>query len=150
MLQLKRALFSACESYVNSRIKDIEDAMRNAQAAANDETKSSAGDKYETGRAMMHLEKEKLAGQLMEAGKMKKGLDQIDADRSDTLAGLGSLVRTAQANYYISASVGKLEVEGEVFFAISPASPIGQQLLGKKEGERFSFAGKTQQIMVLA
>lgn len=124
--------------------------MRNAQAAANDETKSSAGDKYETGRAMMHLEKEKLAGQLMEAGKMKKGLDQIDVDRSDTLAGLGSLVRTAQANYYVSASVGKLEVEGEVFFAISPASPIGQQLLGKKQGDTFSFAGRSQQITVLA
>lgn len=150
MLHLKKALFSACESHVNGRIKSIEDAMRNAQSAANEETKSSAGDKYETGRAMMHLEKEKLAGQLSEAAKMKKALDLIDGDKLHTVAALGSMVRTAGASYYISVSVGKLEVEGEVFFAISPASPIGRQLLGKKQGESFSFAGRNQQIVTLA
>lgn len=150
MLPLKKALFAACESYVNDRIKTIEEAMRNAQSAANDETKSSAGDKYETGRAMMHLEKEKLAGQLSEAAKMKKALDLIDRERVDTVAGLGSLVRTAGASYYIAASVGKLQVEGEIFFAISPASPVGQQLLGKQAGDTFSFAGRTRKIEDLA
>ncbi|MCE7991504.1 MAG: 3-oxoacyl-ACP synthase [Roseivirga sp.] len=150
MLHLKKALFSACESLVNGRIKSIEDAMRNAQSAANEETKSSAGDKYETGRAMMHLEKEKLAGQLSEAAKMKKALDLIDSDKLHSVAALGSVVRTAKASYYISVSVGKLEVEGEVFFAISPASPIGRQLLDKKQGESFSFAGRNQQIVTLA
>ncbi len=149
MLQLKKALFSACDHYVNDRISTIEEAMRNAQSAANNETKSSAGDKYETGRAMMHLEKEKLAGQLTEAAKMRKALDLIDVEKTDTVVGLGSLVRTEKASYYISASVGKLEVEGEVFFAISPVSPIGQQLLDKVEGDSFTFAGRSQRITAL-
>ncbi|GAB5525669.1 MAG: hypothetical protein Roseis2KO_35410 [Roseivirga sp.] len=150
MLELKKSLFAACESHVNNRIETIEVAMRNAQAAANDETKSSAGDKYETGRAMMHLEKEKLAGQLTEAAKMKKALDLIEPEKLDTVVGLGSLVRTARTSYYISASVGKLLVEGETFFAISPASPIGQQLLEKKAGDTFTFAGKSHKIEQLA
>lgn len=149
MLQLKKALYAACETYVNDRIHTIEEAMRNAQAAANDETKSSAGDKYETGRAMMHLEKEKLSGQLSEAAKMKKTLDLIDTEKADTVAGLGSLVKTAKASYYIATSVGKLEVEGQTYFAISPASPIGQQLLNKAEGDTFTFAGRSQRITEL-
>lgn len=146
MDRLKEKLLAGCTEFVNNRIRAIEDAMRDAQSAANEETKSSAGDKYETGRAMMHLEKEKLAGQLTEAAKMKKALDQIDASRVDVMAKLGSLVRTAGANYFLSASVGKLDLEGEIFFAISPASPIGQQLLGKQKGDTFSFAGKLQQV----
>jgi transcription elongation GreA/GreB family factor len=147
MDRLKEKLLASCTEFVNNRIKAIEDAMRDAQSAANEETKSSAGDKYETGRAMMHLEKEKLAGQLTEAAKMKKALDQIDASRVDVIAKLGSLVRTAGANYFLSASVGKLDLEGEIFFAISPASPIGQQLLGKQKGDTFSFASKSQQVI---
>lgn len=149
MQGLKVKLLAKCTESVNGRIKDIEDGMRNAQSAANEETKSSAGDKYETGRAMMHLEKEKLAGQLTEVAKMKKALDLIDANKTNTTVGLGSLVCTAQARYYISASVGRLDLEGEMYFAISPASPVGRELFGKKEGDSFSFAGKLHKIVTL-
>ena len=58
MLKTKAKLYDSCLKLVDERVAHIEDAMRNAQASANEETKSSAGDKYETGRAMMHLEKE--------------------------------------------------------------------------------------------
>ena len=149
MQGVKKQLLAMCTEYVNDRIGEIENAMRSAQAAANDETKSSAGDKYETGRAMMHLEKEKLAGQLSEAAKMKKGLDQIDAEKTDQVAGLGSLVCTPQARYYISASIGKLKLEDQMYFAISPASPIGRALWGKREGESFTFSGKNHKIITL-
>ena len=135
---------------VNQRIGVIEKALKNAQEAANQETKSSAGDKYETGRAMMHLEKEKLAGQMTEVLKMKKALDLINADKVCNQVELGALVATAQAQYYISASVGKIEVNGQTVFAISPAAPIGQQLLSKKVGDSIHFAGKTMEIKDLS
>ncbi len=127
---------------VNARILLAEDGLQQAQDAANNETKSSAGDKYETGRAMMHLEKEKLAEQLSAALKMKKVLDQIRIDAKLEKVGLGSLVITTNANYFLGVSVGKLEVDGSTYFAISPVSPIGQQLMGKQVGDSFSFAGK--------
>ncbi|WP_452609961.1 3-oxoacyl-ACP synthase [Roseivirga echinicomitans] len=142
MLEIKIQLFNHWTALVNERISNIEEAMRNAQASANEETKSSAGDKYETGRAMMHLEKEKLATQLSEVSKMKMGLDQINPEKNQLLAELGSVVITSNAKYFLSVSLGQIKVEDEVYFAISPASPIGRAMFGKKKGDSFDFGGK--------
>jgi sortase (surface protein transpeptidase) len=57
---LKTRLHSLCVSYVGQRIETAQRAIAIAQASANEETKSSAGDKYETGRAMAQLEIEKI------------------------------------------------------------------------------------------
>ena len=54
--------------------------MVNAQEAANEEGKSSVGDKYETGRAMMQIERDKAAQQLDEALKLKNIIDQISIE----------------------------------------------------------------------
>ena len=143
MTEAKDQLLQACHDFVSDRVTRIEAAMKQAQQAANQETKSSAGDKYETGRAMMQLEKEKLAGQLAEALKMQKALTQIDAEKTYESIQLGSLVITPQAKYYLSISAGKIALEGTVYFAISPGSPVGRQLLGKKSGDSINLAGKT-------
>ena len=147
MIQVKKGLWRLCSDKVNDQISSIEQAMQNAQAAANDETKSSAGDKYETGRAMMHLEKEKLATQLAEALKMRRALDQIEADKPELEVKLGTVVKTPMAQYFLSVSVGQVKYEGATYFAISPAAPIGRQMLGKKAGDRFSFGGKQVEIL---
>lgn len=147
MLEIKIQLFSHCSALVSERISNIEEAMRNAQASANEETKSSAGDKYETGRAMMHLEKEKLSSQLQEVSKMKMALDQINPEKKQVSVELGSLVLTSAAQYFIAVSLGQIKIDGEAYFAISPASPIGRSMFGKAKGEAFEFAGKQVQIL---
>ena len=63
-----------------------------AQEAANDDTKSTAGDKHETGRAMMHLEREKGEMQLIEAEKLKSFLDRVDISKTYQTVQTGSLV----------------------------------------------------------
>ena len=150
MIKTKTTLFELCNQLVNDRIKMAEDGLKQAQEAANNETKSSAGDKYETGRAMMHLEREKLSIQLSEAIKMKKVLILINPSRIDAVAALGSIVTTSAAKYFLAISGGALKVGDETYFAISPVSPIGQQLLNKKVGDNFSFAGKVQIIKTVA
>lgn len=117
--------------------------MEAAQASANEETKSSAGDKYETGRAMMQLELEKNAVQLAEATKLKLTLDQIDPGKKSDVVQLGSLVSTTQGHYYISISAGKFDMKGTTVFAVSAASPVGAKLLGLKKGDNVDFNGKT-------
>ena len=69
---LKEKLLTLCTQYVEEKINICTEAMRNAQDAANEEDKSSAGDKYETGRAMMQIERDNAAVQLDEALKLKK------------------------------------------------------------------------------
>ena len=76
--------------------------MRNAQEAANEESKSSAGDKYETGRAMMQIERDNAAAQLDEALKLKKTLSLISASENHHVISLGSIVITKTFKAFIS------------------------------------------------
>ncbi|MGB0523674.1 MAG: GreA/GreB family elongation factor [Flammeovirgaceae bacterium] len=139
--QIKAALFQHCQTYVDERIDRIKTAIQTAQNAANEESKSSMGDKYETTRAMMHLEKEKLMGQLQEAAQLKKTLAQI-TPKVSTIIQLGSLVKTQAGTYYLAVSIGKVQLDGTAYFVISPASPIGKALLGKQMNDEVNFNGR--------
>ncbi len=142
-LEIKRKLFMLCEEYPNEKISIAQEAIDNAQSSANEETKSSSGDKYETGRSMMQLEIEKYSTQLSEGIKLKKVLAQINVDKIYQTVQLGSLVTTNNGNYFISISAGKLNLEGVDYLAISFSSPIGQILAGKKANDAFDFREKS-------
>jgi transcription elongation GreA/GreB family factor len=145
-MNTKKELFEYCLNAVRERRQVIEEAFLNAQSAANEETKSSAGDKYETGRAMMHLEKEKLATQMAEVSKMEMALSQIDPSRNSSSVAIGSLVSTTTANYFMSVSLGEIKLANGKYFAISPASPVGRAMLGKTENQSYEFGGKKIKI----
>ncbi|OCX52482.1 3-oxoacyl-ACP synthase [Mucilaginibacter sp. PPCGB 2223] len=148
MDNLKQALYALCWQYVESRIATAAEAIRSAQQAAGEETKSSAGDKYETGREMMQQETNRNMTQLAEANKLKIALNQIPVDAPP--AGIvqpGSLVITDSGNFYIAISAGTLTCHGETCFAVSITSPIGMQLKGKKASEHFSLNNKQYRIL---
>lgn len=146
MTNLKEQLYNKFVSIAQQRVTDLELIIKEAQYAANNETKSSAGDKHETGRAMAHLETEKLTNQLGEALKLTELLHKINPQEKHQLIGLGSLVITNNGNFFISASLGKILQNGETYYAISSNSPIGQLLIQKKENNSFSFNTKTYVI----
>lgn len=143
MKNIKHELYNLCQVYLQQRIQTAKQAIEEAQQAANNETKSSSGDKYETGRAMMQLEIEKDSVQLSESLKLKQALDQISIDNSSTSVHPGSLVVTDQAVFFIAISVGKLTLHGKTYLAISPASPVGIKLLGLKLNDSFTFNDRT-------
>jgi len=64
MIEHKEILFNTCVEFVNKRAKTVASIIRSNQKALTSETKSSAGDKHETGRAMLQLEMEKASLQL--------------------------------------------------------------------------------------
>ena len=146
MTNLKEQLYNKFVSIAQQRVTDLELIIKEAQHAANNETKSSAGDKHETGRAMAQLETEKLTKQLGEALKLAELLHKINPQVKHQLIGLGSLVITSNGNFFISASLGKIELNEITYFAISSISPIGQLLIQKKENDSFSFNNKTYVI----
>ena len=146
MTNLKEQLYNKFVSIAQQRVTDLELIIKEAQHAANNETKSSAGDKHETGRAMAQLETEKLTKQLGEALKLAELLHKINPQVKHQLIGLGSLVITTNGNFFISASLGKIELNEITYFAISSISPIGQLLIQKKENDSFSFNNKTYVI----
>ena len=147
-MELRKALFNLCQAYADARIKAAYEAIKQAQEAANAEEKSSAGDKYETGRAMAHLEKEKAMAQLVEGNKLKEALNKVGQTTVAQKIMLGSVVITNNGNYYISIGAGKLVVDGKEFLALSPTSPLGAQLMGCVAGNKVTFLRKS--ILILA
>jgi len=117
-------------------------AIAEAQEAANEETKSSAGDKFETGREVLQQEIDLNLIRLNELDKMRQTLEKILPGQKSYSAGPGSVVKTNNGNYYISISAGQLKVDGVTYYAISAASPIGAKLAGGKTGDQFEMNGK--------
>jgi hypothetical protein len=146
MSELKKALYKQCLDYVQTRMDAAEQGIKEAQQASKDDTKSSAGDKYETGRAMMQQETDRNMAALNEANKLKVALNTISPAGSSTIADAGSMVITNNGNFYLAISAGALIVDGDTYFAVSPASPIGMKLKGQKVGDGFTLNGKMYTI----
>lgn len=146
MSALKNELLQLCIAYVQNRIDNAEQAIKSAQQASNDDTKSSAGDKYETSREMMQQDTNRNLAQLTEASKLMVALNRINVNGTLTKADLGSVVTTDNGNFFLAVSAGALTVNGQQYFAISPASPIGLKLQGLKESGKFSLNGKNYLI----
>lgn len=138
-MDLKKELYKQCVLYVVKREDTVTTIISSAQKALGSETKSSAGDKHETGRAMLQLEMEKAGKQLQGITQMKEILAKINTTKVSEIAHLGTVITTPKVNYYLSISAGKFTVLGKNYYAISISSPIGKLLLGKKVGDSITF-----------
>lgn len=141
-MEKKQLLWDACMNYVEERIGRIETAIKDLEDALKLETKCSMGDKYETGRAMLHLEFEKLSGQHEEYRKLKKTLRMIQPKKVFETVSFGSAVKTDGPNYFISIPAGEIKLRDEVFYAVGASAPIAKVLSGKSAGESVTFNGK--------
>lgn len=139
MISLKNTLYTYCIDYVTERITRLKTEIKKTQSSANEETKSSAGDKYETGRAMAQLEIEKNTKQLAEAERLQAMLLAIHTDLVSEIIIPGSLVTTSKGIFYISISIGLAEIDKKLYFIIAPDSPIGKLFMGKKAGDIVSW-----------
>ncbi|MCK8523567.1 3-oxoacyl-ACP synthase [Aquimarina sp. D1M17] len=138
---IKESLHQYCVTYVNERLQRIQNTIANIQESLTSETKSTAGDKHETGRAMLQLEREKAGKQLAEVQKLQQIINKIEIATSSDRIRLGSLVKTSNGNYFISISVGQIIIENVTYFAIAANTPIGTLLLGKSVGDTINFNG---------
>jgi transcription elongation GreA/GreB family factor len=133
--------------FLDNRFQTLQDTIKGIQKALLSETKSSAGDKHETGRAMLQLEREKLGQQMVEIQKTKELLTKMDPKKVSETICLGSIVYTTQLNYFISISEGELIDNKEKFYAISLHAPIAKLLLSKQKGDIIEFRGDTSVII---
>lgn len=143
---LKKRLLHTCASLIEQRIAAIAEAVANAQAAANAEEKSSAGDKYETSRAMGHLEKDMHSRQLKANRIELAALFNIDCTTLYDAAVPGSFIQCKDCCFFIAAGLGKIKFEEMVIYLLSPTAPLAKLLDKKKKGDVINF-NKSQQII---
>ncbi len=142
----KVQIFNAFRSHIEARIQSAQGALDEATESVHSETKGSAGDKHETGRAMAQLEVENAGKILQEAQHLGAVLHLLEPEKGRETCSVGALVESTQGMFYLSGGIGKIEVDGQEIFCIGMNSPLGQALLGKRAGEKYIVAGKEFEI----
>lgn len=145
---MKEGIIKYCKDSIRERMQTLKVGMVALQNDANSNSKSSMGDKYETGRAMVHLEQENLSNQYQNLEKQWKALNEIVIKTSARVQ-LGSLVTTDAVAYFISIGLGKIVINGKTIYAVAANSPVGQAMLGKKEGDSFKMNNTSQVITTI-
>lgn len=144
---IKKELLSIIRSQCEERVNTLQKAVDNAQNSANEESKSSAGDKYETGRAMAQNDRDLYARQLIAAQNDLHTITQINSKEKLLRANIGSLVTTNIGTFLLCISAGIIDLDGIKYMSTSMESPIGLLLKGKTKDDAFDFRGKVVEVM---
>lgn len=142
-LQMKLLVHGQCLNILQTKIEELSQNILDMSESMLAEAKSTMGDKYETSRAMIQAEIERIGLQRSEAIRQLQNIQILDPKKPNNLVSRGALVDTGHAVYYLGAPIGKVEVDKKAVFVISPQSPIGQLILDKKTGDKFEFNGKS-------
>lgn len=143
---IKSELLNHCQEQVSKRYSKIKQTISDIEESLMEESKNTSGDKHETGRAMLQIDRENAGKQLMEIEKLLPILQKIDIQSTSDYARLGSLVHTDKFSYFISLSIGPVKVEGNQYLCVALNSPVGMQLSGKRVGDEFVLNGITHTI----
>jgi hypothetical protein len=128
---LKENILSQIEVMLKNKLDTYNEALQGLKNDLNSASKSSAGDKHETGRAMVHLEQEKMGKQVLSAQKDLKTLHMMRKHESKKIT-IGSLIVTDSSLFLLGIGLGMTVIEkkrgGLRFYALSycpKADPIG-------------------------
>lgn len=140
----KSKIVEIIKNKISEKIRNFENLITETRASNND-TKSSMGDKYETGREMLQQEINNLQRQLNEALYQQGLIQKVSADPSEKVQN-GALVKTDKGLFYISASVGEIVFENNKIMTISDEAPLAKAMMGLKAGQTFSINNTHQTI----
>ena len=142
----KEALIDTAISVLNEKLLNIQTELNGLDRSLKNETKSSAGDKFETSREMIQQEREKLYNLQLNTKHM---LDLLSSTmgKNPTVVESGALVETDKACLHISIPLGKISIGKLTVFFISPSSPLAQAMLNKKVSDEVVFNGIEHKII---
>ena len=138
----KNTIYLQLLEMVDEKIEEAKIIIKSAKESRDQETKSSAGDKYEAGRAMVQMEIDKGEIQLNKAQTQKTQLLNIDIDQKHQRVAFGSMVVTNHGTYFMSIGIGRIIINDEEYYCLSLVSPIGKFLNEKSVGDKFKFQEK--------
>lgn len=148
MQELKEKIFQAAIRQLKEKISLLQQERKAVSEGILEDTKSSAGDKFETGREMMTQDLKTIESTIEKLQEDLEEIYRVQSIKSNSEAVReGSLIQLGTDFFLISASIGQLEVDGKKYFLLSRNSPLGQLLIGKKKGENVLFRGKPQAIL---
>ncbi|MDA3927419.1 MAG: hypothetical protein PF541_00545 [Prolixibacteraceae bacterium] len=146
-MNTKQAILDQLISILSNKAEVLVDSISSSKESRNNDTKSSAGDKFETGREMIQAEINKNEVLLSKSIRQIDDLKKIETNNSNSIVGFGSLVITNTGNYLLSIAMGKIKLNDADYYAISLASPIGIILNNHKVGDKLLFNKRELEIL---
>ncbi|MEZ4806141.1 MAG: GreA/GreB family elongation factor [Flavobacteriales bacterium] len=143
---MKQRVIATLRRSLAERIRQTQDAIDTTRSARDTEDRSTAGDKHEVGRAMAQIEMDRLEMQRTQNEALLRELERVPVERTFDRVAFGALVSTDAERYFLCIGLGRVPVDGASVLAISPASPIGRSLLGKRVGDTIAWNGGTFRI----
>ena len=122
---------------LSTKLSDLNANLNSAIESRNTDTKSSAGDKFETSREMAQIEIRKIEQQLF---KTKQFIQSLKNN-------VTQLITTNQGIFFISIPFGKLIVNCTEVFCISDSAPITKQLINTKISKGFEYKGVAYNVL---
>jgi hypothetical protein len=142
----KQNIADQCLRVIENKTAALKAELNSLSESATNESKSTAGDKHETGRAMMQLEIEKLGNQLKEVEMQRALFDKIDLTKLSPIISRGNLVETDKGYFFLAIALGKIKSDDTIVFVISPDSPLGKKLMGLKPSDTAEVNGVTYTV----
>jgi hypothetical protein len=142
---IKQHIFEQCKAIQHIKLHNIEIAMKEAQANANEY--SQGADLFDSNKMQMIAKRDMYASQLEVEMKQLETLNKLDLSVKHVVVEFGSVVITNFQKVFIAIGLGKVMVENDEFYSISPKVPFYQSMAGLKAGDHFEFRGKTIQIL---
>ena len=140
----KTEILALLKTKVEEKILYLENLIADTRSSNND-TKSSMGDKYETGREMLQQEINRLQNQANVFIQQRDFLKKISTHENSKVE-TGTLVETDKGWFYLSVSLGEFQFEGKKIFATSPETPLAIAMLNKKVGDNIVVNQMQQKI----
>ncbi|MDB4563825.1 hypothetical protein N9084_00810 [Flavobacteriales bacterium] len=145
---IRPLIVAALETSMKEGLEQSQAAFQELQGSLEGESKSTAGDKHETGRAMVQMEMEQAALRLSRVEGMIRQWQSLDPIRRREQVRPGGVVRTDQGGFVIGVAWGAFDVpeEGQ-WRAISANAPLAQAFHGLGPHSTVEFRGKTWRII---
>jgi len=145
--QLKQKLLAECIKMQKAVVENAKRTMTDFQISAVEGDDGNEEKLYNSYREEMQNQRDMFARHyelaLEELGLLNKVLLSTEYKE----ASFGTVVRTEDQSFFISISLGAVQVDGKTYFAISPVKPIFKAFTGKKAGEFFNFREKQVKIL---
>lgn len=147
----KEAFIRHLENNHKEKIQVLQNEIEQLRRDISSDSKSTAGDKHETSRAMAQLEMEKLGSQLLDYQKQLQWIKQLKTveNISSGEITVGSLIQLTNGWYFLGLGIGKVEYLDNFVFCISVQSPLGMQLINKKAGQEINLPGLNLKIVAV-
>jgi hypothetical protein len=137
----KKILLRDIEAYFHEQIQEIKRTIDQINDSMFQETKSSMGDKYETSRSMLQIDKGNALKRLDLTKRNLAVLNRLNVQGSFKKVEPGALILANGKYLFYGLPLNNLHTQNQIVQGISPISPLGKALQGKQEGSSIVFQG---------